>query len=81
MTRFIFKNIGVGDNKVSKVVDVEKIPGYSDINFAIEEIRVHVPKGTIELVPLVDSQPLLTGERFVIVHNGILGIGNLIISR
>lgn len=77
--RFVLKNVGLGKHKISKSIDVESLPfNITPEEFLLMEANVHIGKGDLELVP-TDGFDGPEARQFVIVHNGLRGVGTAII--
>ncbi len=82
--KFVFAELG--EKKISKTVDLQLPPGQSFqsigfesvLDFMIAEAEPHIPDDNkrVECVP-TDGQPDLMSAHYVIVHNGIHGVGNV----
>lgn len=86
--KLIFKNLG--QHKVSKTVEIGNGTvntsffelGFDNVmDFIVAEARPHVPEeGALEAVP-TDGFPPLLSYQYVIVYDGIRGVGSVTIQQ
>ncbi len=75
--KIIFRNIG--KDEVCKEVVYSRVPcNYTAEEVALMEANLHIGTGNLELVP-TDGLDAPIARQFVIVHNGIRGVGNIVI--